>query len=199
MGITINGFNEIKEILNRKIVVKGEQFNFTDMIDNETISDFPIYSHRIRSEFVKGVLATENFLKGIKLDSVNNIRTIQETANQSELTRNKNVEAKIRDILNAKTTLEEDIRRAKSDMQSSVSADSTRLQQEIVIIKDTFNDEVVEPVKRVLANNVTSVSTHEEANKIRLHITMANNTNTDVNIHLSTFDEMIVSLMAGGN
>ena len=60
-------FNELPSIknftdkVNSKIEVEGQQYNFEDMIENEYISDFPKYSHRMRSNFVEIVRYTDLF------------------------------------------------------------------------------------------------------------------------------------------
>ena len=60
-------FNELPSIknftdkANSKIEVEGQQYNFEDMIENEYISDFPKYSHRMRSNFVEIVRYTDLF------------------------------------------------------------------------------------------------------------------------------------------
>lgn len=53
---------KIKEMINTKIKVEDETYDFGDMIDNEYVSDFPIYSHRMRSTFVKGAQLIDEFL-----------------------------------------------------------------------------------------------------------------------------------------
>lgn len=53
---------KIKEMINTKIKVEDETYDFGDMIDNEYVSDFPIYSHRMRSTFVKGAQLNIEFL-----------------------------------------------------------------------------------------------------------------------------------------
>ena len=60
-------FNELPNLknftdkVNSKIEVEGQQYNFEDMIENEYISDFPKYSHRMRSNFVEIVRYTDLF------------------------------------------------------------------------------------------------------------------------------------------
>ena len=60
-------FNELPNLknftdkVNSKIEVEVQQYNFEDMIENEYISDFPKYSHRMRSNFVEIVRYTDLF------------------------------------------------------------------------------------------------------------------------------------------
>lgn len=53
---------KIKEMINTKIKVEDKTYDFGDMIDNEYVSDFPIYSHRMRSTFIKGAQLVDEFL-----------------------------------------------------------------------------------------------------------------------------------------
>lgn len=45
---------KIKPKIDNPIIVEDVTYNFSDLIENEWISHFPQYSHRMRSTFVKG-------------------------------------------------------------------------------------------------------------------------------------------------
>lgn len=82
-------FNELPSIknftdkANSKIEVEGQQYNFEDMIENEYISDFPKYSHRMRSNFVEIVRYTDLFFNKTRdglLRIENNVNAIIQNA-----------------------------------------------------------------------------------------------------------------------
>ena len=56
----------IKNMINQPITVEGIQYNFGDMIENEWISGFPIYSHRMRSTFVRGAEIVDNLMNEVE-------------------------------------------------------------------------------------------------------------------------------------
>ena len=55
--------NKIKNMVATKIVVDGMSYDFDAMIENEIVSDFPLYSHRMRDSFVRGAQIIDDFLK----------------------------------------------------------------------------------------------------------------------------------------
>lgn len=56
---------KIKPKIDIPIIVEGVNYNFSDLIENEWISDFPNYSHRMRSNFVKGAEIVDEHLANI--------------------------------------------------------------------------------------------------------------------------------------
>lgn len=60
----------IKNMINQPITVEGIQYNFGDMIENEWISDFPIYSHRMRSTFVRGAEIVDNLMNEVEQHAI---------------------------------------------------------------------------------------------------------------------------------
>ncbi|CAM3398623.1 hypothetical protein [Pseudostreptobacillus hongkongensis] len=60
----------IKNMINQPITVEGTHYNFGDMIETEWISDFPNYSHRMRSTFVKGAEIVDNLMNEVEQYSI---------------------------------------------------------------------------------------------------------------------------------
>lgn len=56
---------KIKPKIDNPIIVEDVTYNFSDLIENEWISDFPNYSHRMRSNFVKGAEIVDEHLANI--------------------------------------------------------------------------------------------------------------------------------------
>lgn len=56
---------EGENALPRRILVEDGSYSFDSYIENEWISDFPTYSHRMRFNFVKGVGIVDDFLSKI--------------------------------------------------------------------------------------------------------------------------------------
>lgn len=56
---------KIKPKIDNPIVVEDVTYNFSDLIENEWISHFPQYSHRMRSTFVKGAGIVDEHLANI--------------------------------------------------------------------------------------------------------------------------------------
>lgn len=56
---------KIKPKIDNPIIVEDVTYNFSDLIENEWISHFPQYSHRMRSTFVKGAGIVDEHLANI--------------------------------------------------------------------------------------------------------------------------------------
>lgn len=56
---------KIKPKIDNPIIVEDVAYNFSDLIENEWISHFPQYSHRMRSTFVKGAGIVDEHLANI--------------------------------------------------------------------------------------------------------------------------------------
>lgn len=56
---------KIKPKIDNPIIVEDVTYNFSDLIENEWISHFPQYSHRMRSTFVKGAEIVDEHLANI--------------------------------------------------------------------------------------------------------------------------------------
>ena len=89
-------FNELPSIknftdkANSKIEVEGQQYNFEDMIENEYISDFPKYSHRMRSNFVEIVRYTDLFFNKTRDGLLRIENNVNATIQNALATDNKN-------------------------------------------------------------------------------------------------------------
>lgn len=78
----------IKNMINQPITVEGTQYNFGDMIETEWISDFPNYSHRMRSAFVKGAEIVDNLMNEVEhhaIEAGNFLQTSYETWKRNTL------------------------------------------------------------------------------------------------------------------
>lgn len=53
---------KLQEMIKSKIKVDGVIYDFKDMIENEYVSDFPVYSHRMRNTVAKGVELFDAFI-----------------------------------------------------------------------------------------------------------------------------------------
>lgn len=53
---------KLHEMIKSKIKVDGVLYDFKDMIENEYVSDFPVYSHRMRNTVAKGVELFDAFI-----------------------------------------------------------------------------------------------------------------------------------------
>lgn len=57
---------KLNEMVSQKITVEDRPYNFDDMIENEIISDFPKYSHRVRSVITEFSKLADKFFIDVK-------------------------------------------------------------------------------------------------------------------------------------
>lgn len=68
----------IANMINTTISVEGQVYQFSDFIESEIISDFPTYSHRMRSTFVNAAKLVDTYLANI-LEKLNELETQLDT------------------------------------------------------------------------------------------------------------------------
>lgn len=132
----LNKIYEGENALPRQILVESNRYNFEEKIEDEWVSDFPEYSYRMRSNFVKGVRIIDSLLGEI-VSTLNDFRITKE----SELNSFKS--AKERELNSLKSTKEQELnnlmtqlRNEYNNLSSNSEASETKLG---LINKNTIN------------------------------------------------------------
>ncbi len=123
---------QIKQMISEQIEVEGRFYNFDELIENEIVSEFPKYSHRMRSQFIKGVELIEELI-----DYFN--RTLDEIKGYHESISTDTKESLSKQITNEKDALAQQTNKTRESLQREIQAKITEwanLKKEIERIKD---------------------------------------------------------------
>lgn len=144
----------LQNIINTKIEVDGQTYNFGDFIENEIISEFPTYSYKIRNLAVKLAEVTDKYLEELDKQFSENDKSYKEIIEKNS----QNISNSLNETVNTKMqeieVVRQELLKEKEDLkQFKINLEKLKENLEKIDIDKQVSDKIQEYTNTIKNKN----------------------------------------------